>query len=80
GQAPRQTLTPLLAASLLVANLLPGIALLILIGRRVAQRRAAASPIGGKGRLHVRLVALFSFISAVPTLLVVIFASVLFQY
>ena len=73
-------MTPLLAASLLVANLLPGIALLILIGRRVAQRRAAASPIGGKGRLHVRLVALFSFISAVPTLLVVIFASVLFQY
>lgn len=80
GQAPRQTLTPLLAASLLVANLLPIIGLEMLIGRRIAQRRAAASPIGGKARLHVRLVALFSFVAAVPTLLVVIFASVLFQY
>src|SRR5690606_14012547 len=35
---------------------------------------------GGHGRLHVRLVALFSMIAAVPTLLVVIFASLLFQY
>ena len=43
-------------------------------------RRAARSPMGGKGRLHVRLVALFSVIAAVPTLLVVIFASLLFQY
>ena len=43
-------------------------------------RRAARSPIGGRGRLHVRLVALFSVIAAVPTLLVVIFASFLFQY
>ena len=30
---------------------------------------------GGNGRLHVRLVALFSLIAAAPTLLVVIFAS-----
>jgi two-component system nitrogen regulation sensor histidine kinase NtrY len=42
-------------------------------------RRAAASPIGGRGRLHVRLVALFSIVASVPTLLVVIFASFLFQ-
>src|SRR3546814_11158503 len=32
------------------------------------------------GRLHVRLVALFSLIAAAPTLLVVIFASLLFQF
>ena len=43
-------------------------------------RRAARSPVGGGGRLHVRLVALFSIIAAVPTLLVAIFASLLFQY
>ena len=42
-------------------------------------RRAALSEVGGKGRLHVRLVALFSIIASVPTLLVVIFASMLFQ-
>src|SRR3546814_6220102 len=35
---------------------------------------------GGNGRLHVRLVAHFSLLAAVPTLLVVIFASLLFQY
>ena len=33
----------------------------------------------GSGRLHIRLVALFSVIAAVPTVLVAIFASLLFQ-
>jgi two-component system nitrogen regulation sensor histidine kinase NtrY len=78
--ASQSLLTPPLVALLLVANLVPGVALLVLLGRRIAMRRAAKSPIGGKGRLHVRLVALFSVIAAVPTLLVVIFASLLFQY
>ena len=73
-------LTPPLVALLLVANLLPAMALMVLLGRRIAMRRAARSPVGGGGRLHVRLVALFSAISAVPTLFVVIFASLLFQY
>lgn len=73
-------LSPPLVALLLVANLVPGVALLVLMGRRVAHRRAALSPIGGSGRLHVRLVALFSVIAAVPMLLVTIFASLLFQY
>lgn len=73
-------LKPWTVALLLVANLVPGIALLVLLGRRIAMRRAARSPIGGRGQLHVRLVALFSVIAAVPTLLVVIFASLLFQY
>ena len=80
GTGPQKILTPPVVALLLVANLLPGIALLVLIGRRIAMRRAARSPIGGRARLHVRLVALFSVIAAVPTLFVVVFASLLFQY
>jgi two-component system nitrogen regulation sensor histidine kinase NtrY len=76
---PQSLLTPPTVAMLLVANLVPAIALMVLVARRVAMGRAARSPIGGRGRLHVRLVALFSMIAAVPTLLVVIFASLLFQ-
>ena len=72
-------LTPPMVAVLLVANLVPAMLLMMLVARRVAVRRAAASPTGGKGRLHVRLVALFSVVAAVPTLLVVVFASLLFQ-
>ena len=72
-------LSPVVMAMLLVANLLPATAMLVLAGRRMALRRASMSSIGSKGRLHVRLVALFSLIAAVPTLLVVIFASILFQ-
>ncbi|MES3098443.1 sensor histidine kinase [Sphingomonas faeni] len=78
--APQRLIPPPLVALLLVANLVPGIALLMLLGRRVAMRRAARSPVGGGGRLHVRLVALFSVVAAVPMLLVTIFASLLFQY
>ncbi|MFN3944461.1 MAG: ATP-binding protein [Allosphingosinicella sp.] len=76
---PGALLTPPMVAMLLVANLVPAMALMVLIARRVAMGRAARSPIGGRGRLHVRLVALFSVIASVPTLLVVIFASILFQ-
>jgi two-component system, NtrC family, nitrogen regulation sensor histidine kinase NtrY len=76
---PESLLTPPMVAGLLVANLVPAMALMVLVARRVAMRRAAESPIGGRGRLHVRLVALFSVIASVPTLLVVIFASLLFQ-
>src|SRR3546814_10030190 len=73
-------LTPPVVALLLVANLVPAIALLVLLGRRIAKRRAAQSVIGGDGQLHVRLVAIFSIIASVPMLFVVIFASLLFQY
>lgn len=73
-------LTPPIVALLLVANLVPAIALLVLLGRRVAKRRAAHSAIGSDGQLHVRLVAIFSIVASVPMLLVVIFASLLFQY
>jgi two-component system nitrogen regulation sensor histidine kinase NtrY len=76
---PEKLLGPPTVAALLVANLVPAMALMVLIARRVALRRAARSSTGGKGRLHVRLVALFSAIASVPTLLVVVFASFLFQ-
>ena len=77
--APGRLLSPPLVAFLLTANLLPAVALLVLIGRRIAKRRAARSSIGGEGRLHVRLVALFSALASVPVLLVAVFASLLFQ-
>lgn len=80
GQPGQRLLTPPLIALLLVANLIPAIALIVLAGRRIAKSRAAKSPVGGHGRLHVRLVALFSLIASIPVLLLVIFASVLFQY
>ena len=68
-----------LAAALLVGTLFPAMGLIVLSGRRAALRRAAQTLMGSTGRLHVRLVWLFSLISAVPTLLVVLFASLLFQ-
>ena len=80
GVPGQKLLTPPLVALLLVANLVPAIALLVLLARRVAKSRAAASPVGGGGRLHVRLVGIFSLVASIPMLLVVIFASLLFQY
>jgi two-component system, NtrC family, nitrogen regulation sensor histidine kinase NtrY len=77
--SPESPLSPELIAGLVVANLVPAMALMVMVARRLAIRRAVRSDIGGKGRLHVRLVALFSIIASVPTLLVVIFASLLFQ-
>lgn len=62
-------------AGLLIATLLPAMALLVLLGRRLALRRAA----GTTARLHVRLVFFFSLVAAVPTLLVAAFAAFLFQ-
>jgi two-component system, NtrC family, nitrogen regulation sensor histidine kinase NtrY len=80
GRPGERLLTPPLVALMLVANLIPAIALIVLIGRRIAKARAARSPVGGHGRLHVRLVALFSLIASVPVLMLVIVASLLFQY
>jgi two-component system, NtrC family, nitrogen regulation sensor histidine kinase NtrY len=73
-------LTAFVVVVLLLANLGPAIALIILLGRRVAHRRAAQSQNGTTGQLHVRLVALFSLVSAVPMVLMAIIASLLFQY
>lgn len=79
-RAPAEGFSPPLVTLLLVANLLPLLALLILIARRVAiliaNRRAGRAG----AQLHVRLVALFAALAAAPTILVVIFASLLFQF
>jgi two-component system nitrogen regulation sensor histidine kinase NtrY len=75
---PGSFLRPPLIAGLLIAILLPAIALMALYARKVAVRRAERGGLGS-GRLHVRLVALFTLLAAVPTVLVAIFASVLFQ-
>jgi two-component system nitrogen regulation sensor histidine kinase NtrY len=75
---PGTLLSPPLIALILIAILLPAIALMALYARKVAVQRAEAGGLGS-GRLHVRLVALFTAIAAVPTVLVAIFASVLFQ-
>jgi len=75
---PGTILSPPLIAILLVAILLPAIALMALYARKRAVRRAEEGGLGS-GRLHVRLVALFTAIAAVPTVLVAIFASLLFQ-
>jgi two-component system, NtrC family, nitrogen regulation sensor histidine kinase NtrY len=80
GEPGRKLLTPPLVAVLLIGNLIPAIALIVLAGRRLAKRRATQAYRGGGGRLHVRLVALFSLIASIPVLLVVVFASLLFQY
>ena len=80
GSSPSSPYNPVLIALLLVGNLIAGSALLVLVGRGFARRRAARSPLGGNGQLHVRLVALFSMAAVVPLLLVTIAASLLFQY
>ena len=80
GASDTRVISPPLVALLLVANLVSGTTLMMLIGRRIARRRAVQSQIGGNGQLHVRLVALFSLVAAVPLVLVNIFASLLFQY
>ena len=80
GKPGAKLLTPSLFAVVLLANLVPAIALLVLLGRQLARKRAARSPVGGRGRLHVRLVALFSVVASIPVLLMVIFSSFLFQY
>jgi two-component system nitrogen regulation sensor histidine kinase NtrY len=76
---PESVVTPPIAAAMLVAILIPAMVLMVMIARRLAMRRAAKSSLGGRGQLQVRFVALFSVIAVVPTLLVVVFASILFQ-
>ncbi len=70
-----EPLPALQAAALLVGTLIPALSLLVLWGRRLAIRRAGDS----SARLHVKLVFFFSLVAAVPTLLVAVFASILFQ-
>jgi two-component system nitrogen regulation sensor histidine kinase NtrY len=75
---PGTSLKAPIIALLLISILLPAIVLMALYARKVAVRRAEEGGLGS-GQLHVRLVALFTAIAAVPTVLVAIFASVLFQ-
>jgi two-component system nitrogen regulation sensor histidine kinase NtrY len=75
---PGSMLSPPQIALLLIANLIPAIALMVLLSRKIARARAVARAIG-TGQLHTRLVALFSVIAAVPTVIVAIFASLLLQ-
>jgi two-component system, NtrC family, nitrogen regulation sensor histidine kinase NtrY len=77
---PGGLLTPPLVAALLVSNLVPAMTLMVLFARRVALKRASKTALGMKSRLPVRLVAIFSLIAAVPTLVVTIVVSLLFQY
>lgn len=74
-----EPLSPPAAAALLVANLLPAAALLTLVGRRLAIGRAEKTIGESEGRLHVRLVVIFSLLAAIPALFLAIFASILFQ-
>ena len=79
AQAEKGRLLPSdLTATLLVGTLVPAMAILVLLGRRMALRRAAEST-GGTGKLHTQLVFFFSLLAAIPTLLVVVMASWLFQ-
>ena len=80
GNTPGRPYDPWLIALMLVGNLIAGSALLVLVGRSLARRRAARSPLGGNSQLHVRLVALFSIAAVVPLVLVTITASLLLQY
>ena len=78
-EAEPGTLTsPPLIALLLIANLLPAIGVMVLVARGAARRQAEARGVG-TGQLHTRLVALFSVVAAVPTVVVAIFASILLQ-
>jgi two-component system nitrogen regulation sensor histidine kinase NtrY len=72
---PRRLVPSGQAAAMLVGTLIPALMLLVLLGRRLAIRRAG----GTTARLHVNLVFFFSLVAAVPTLLVAVFASFLFQ-
>ena len=72
---PQQLVPSGQAAAMLVGTLIPALALVVLFGRRIAIRRAG----GTTARLHVNMVFFFSLVAAIPTLLVAVFASFLFQ-
>ena len=79
GKSGVTLLSPAVAASLLMANLLWAVLIVALLGRRIALRRTSRTAFKGGGRLHVRLVATFSLMASVPIILAVVAASILFQ-
>ena len=80
ASASQRVLTPPMVALVLVANLLCCGSVIVLVGRRLAKRRAARVGAGGGGQLHVRLVATFSILASIPTVLLAVVASLLFQF
>jgi two-component system nitrogen regulation sensor histidine kinase NtrY len=80
GGVPGNGVSPPLVTLLLVANLIPVMLLVVLIGRRIAILLANRRKGLAGAQLHVRMVGVFAAIAAVPTFLVVIFASLLFQF
>ena len=72
--------SPYVTTALLLAILVPLMTLVVLLARRMALLLARRRAGTAGARLHVRLVALFAAIAAAPTLLVVVFASLLFQF
>ncbi|URW76616.1 ATP-binding protein [Sphingomonas donggukensis] len=79
ASANGRLISPPLVAMLLTANLIPAVALVSLIGRRIAIARASRASLAGGGRLHVRLVAVFSLMASIPIVLTVVAASIMFQ-
>ena len=79
-RTPANGFSPATITLLIVANLVPLMALAVLIARRLAILLTNRREGRAGARMHVRLVALFSAIAAVPTLLVVAFALLLFQF
>ena len=80
AQAPATGLSPPQVTVLLIVNLVPLIAVLVLIARRVALLLANRRARVAGANLHVRLVSMFAALAAIPTILVVVFASLLFQF
>ena len=74
-----EALSPPLAATLLVLNLIPASTLIALWGRRIAIKRTLRQESNSQSKMHVRLVGIFSLITTIPVFLLVIFASLLFQ-
>jgi len=79
GERAVNRMTPTLLALLLIVNLIPAVAVMMLFARRIARRRAAKVLAEGGGQLHVRLVGIFSLLASVPIVLTVIAASIMFQ-
>jgi two-component system nitrogen regulation sensor histidine kinase NtrY len=79
-QAPAEGFAPPVVSLLLVANLIPVMGLIVLVARRVVILLADRREGRAGARLQLRLVSLFAVIAAVPTLMVVAFAALLFQY
>ena len=78
--APAEGFAPWMVTLLLFGILVPLMGLIVLIARRLALLLSNRREGRAGARLHVRLVALFAAAAAVPTLLVVVFASLLFQF